>query len=53
MAVGGADRMVCIWEVESGKIMYKVCFKSFLRSPGRALKDLPYSYRVIKAPSQR
>lgn len=23
-AVGGADRMVCIWEVESGKILYKV-----------------------------
>ena len=25
MAVGGADRMVCIWEVESGRILYKVC----------------------------
>lgn len=24
VAVGGADRMVCIWEVESGKILYKV-----------------------------
>ncbi|EKM79831.1 hypothetical protein AGABI1DRAFT_57038 [Agaricus bisporus var. burnettii JB137-S8] len=24
VAVGGADRMVCIWEVESGKIMYKL-----------------------------
>lgn len=24
VAVGGADRMVCIWEVESGKIQYKV-----------------------------
>jgi len=23
-AVGGADRMVCIWEVESGKILYKL-----------------------------
>lgn len=26
VAVGGADRMVCIWEVESSKILYKVCF---------------------------
>lgn len=26
VAVGGADRMVCIWEVESGKILYKVGF---------------------------
>lgn len=25
VAVGGADRMVCIWDVESGKILYKVC----------------------------
>ena len=24
VAVGGADRMVCIWDVESGKILYKV-----------------------------
>ncbi|KAF8345640.1 WD40-repeat-containing domain protein [Amanita rubescens] len=24
VAVGGADRMVCIWEVESGKISYKL-----------------------------
>ncbi|KAK7470078.1 hypothetical protein VKT23_001519 [Stygiomarasmius scandens] len=24
VAVGGADRMVCIWEVESGKIQYKL-----------------------------
>jgi Prp8 binding protein len=24
-ALGGADRMVCIWEVDSGKILYKVC----------------------------
>ncbi|KAF8628195.1 hypothetical protein AX15_004045 [Amanita polypyramis BW_CC] len=24
VAVGGADRMVCIWEVESGKILYKL-----------------------------
>ncbi|KAG5634679.1 hypothetical protein H0H81_001129 [Sphagnurus paluster] len=24
VAVGGADRTVCIWEVESGKILYKV-----------------------------
>ena len=23
-AVGGADRMVCIWDVDSGKILYKV-----------------------------
>ena len=25
VAVGGADRMVCIWEVESGRVLYKVC----------------------------
>jgi Prp8 binding protein len=25
VAVGGADRMVTIWEVESGKTLYKVC----------------------------
>lgn len=24
VAVGGADRMVCVWEVESGKLIYKV-----------------------------
>ncbi|KAF8651096.1 hypothetical protein AX16_004896 [Volvariella volvacea WC 439] len=24
VAVGGADRMVCIWEVDSGKILYKL-----------------------------
>ncbi|TFK69400.1 WD40 repeat-like protein [Pluteus cervinus] len=24
VAVGGADRMVCIWEVESGRILYKL-----------------------------
>jgi Prp8 binding protein len=26
VAVGGADRMVCIWEVESSKLLYKVSF---------------------------
>lgn len=24
VAVGGADRMVCIWDVESGRLLYKV-----------------------------
>ena len=24
VAVGGADRMVCIWDVESGRVLYKV-----------------------------
>ena len=24
VAVGGADRTVCVWEVQSGKILYKV-----------------------------
>jgi Prp8 binding protein len=24
VAVGGADRMVCVWEVDSGKIQYKL-----------------------------
>ncbi|KAJ3734604.1 U5 snRNP complex subunit [Lentinula guzmanii] len=24
VAVGGADRMVCVWEVESGKLVYKL-----------------------------
>ena len=26
VAVGGADRMVCVWSVESSKILYKVNF---------------------------
>ena len=25
VGVGGADRTVCIWDVESGKVLYKVC----------------------------
>lgn len=25
VAVGGADRTVTIWEVESGRVLYKVC----------------------------
>ncbi|KAI0921009.1 hypothetical protein AcV5_001260 [Taiwanofungus camphoratus] len=25
VAVGGADRTVCIWDVESGKVLYKAC----------------------------
>lgn len=25
VAVGGADRTVCIWDVESAKVLYKVC----------------------------
>jgi WD40 repeat protein len=24
VAVGGADRAVCVWDVDSGKILYKV-----------------------------
>ena len=24
VGVGGADRTVCIWDVESGKVLYKV-----------------------------
>jgi Prp8 binding protein len=24
VAVGGADRMVCVWEVDSGRVLYKV-----------------------------
>lgn len=24
VAVGGADRTVCIWDVDSGKVLYKV-----------------------------
>ncbi len=30
VAVGGADRMLCIWELESAKIMYKVRALSIL-----------------------
>ena len=30
VAVGGADRMVCIWEVDSGRIQYKVGFFLFV-----------------------
>ena len=29
VAVGGADRMVCIWDVESGRVLYKVCLVFF------------------------
>ena len=25
VGVGGADRTVCIWDVDSGKVLYKVC----------------------------
>lgn len=35
VAVGGADRTVCIWEVDSGKVLYKVI--------------LSYSYSICKA----
>lgn len=31
VAVGGADRMVCIWDVESGKVLYKVRVRSLLQ----------------------
>ena len=27
VAVGGADRMVCVWDVESGRVLYKVCVR--------------------------
>lgn len=30
VAVGGADRTVTIWDVESSKILYKVCYVFFL-----------------------
>lgn len=36
-AVGGADRMVCIWDVESGRVLYKVCWISWLFSECRCL----------------
>ena len=32
VAVGGADRMVCIWDVESAKVLYKVRIRSLHRS---------------------
>jgi Prp8 binding protein len=32
VAVGGADRTVTIWDVESSKILYKVCWVIFLDS---------------------
>lgn len=28
VAVGGADRAVTVWDVESGRILYKVCWKN-------------------------
>lgn len=30
VAVGGADRTVCIWDVESGKVLYKVCMLTLM-----------------------
>ena len=33
VAVGGADRMVCIWEVESGRILYKVRYSQIFGHP--------------------
>lgn len=36
VAVGGADRMVCIWDVENGRVLYKVCLRlSFFSACGR------------------
>ena len=35
VGVGGADRTVCIWDVESGQVQYKVC-TSGLHSPNNS-----------------
>ncbi|KAL9713157.1 hypothetical protein Ac2012v2_004398 [Leucoagaricus gongylophorus] len=51
-AVGGADRMVCIWDVESGNIVYKVCLLSI---PSRRVKlmHVPRSCPATRVQSQR
>lgn len=38
-ALGGADRMVCIWEVDSSKLLYKVRFYFYF-----TVSSVPYSY---------
>lgn len=44
VAVGGADRTVCVWDVESGKVLYKVrfsdppIFRSLLNNSSRDTK---------------
>ena len=52
VAVGGADRMVCIWEVESGKITYKV--RSLVCERSATVLTIPCaSCPVTKEPSHR
>lgn len=53
VAVGGADRMVCIWDVESGKITYKVRLTCLLKSRATVLTIPCTSYRVTKEQSQQ
>ena len=42
VAVGGADRMVCIWDVESGKITYKVCSHVFVEKQYNGINNSVY-----------
>ena len=48
VAVGGADRMVCIWDVESGRVLYKVC--SCLVSGERLTKAHTRSFLDTRGP---
>lgn len=53
VAVGSADRSVCIWEMESGKILYKVSLSSFFL-PGMMRKFMVMdSFLGIRVPSRR
>jgi Prp8 binding protein len=46
VAVGGADRMVCIWDVESGRVLYKVRhFKSYRVSKRSSAPAASWSQR--------
>ena len=58
VAVGGADRTVCIWDVESSKVLYKVCVTQpflFLLIITENVRVITYlrSYPDIRAQSLR
>ena len=48
VAVGGADRTVCIWDVEGGKVLYKVRMLGLMRYLSHCLWC---SSRVIRGQS--
>jgi len=40
VGAGGADRTVTVWEVESGKVLYKVCGRDLLFEGFGLIKSL-------------